>query len=325
MILSLLTAILWGLLPVALKALLSGVDPYTITWFRFLVAAIILVMVVGRRRGYAVLRRVGWSGRALTLIAIAGLCGNYIVYLLGLDFITPSAAQVVIQLAPVFLLCGGIMVFGERFRVVQWIGVAILIAGLLLFFNRRLEQIFEGLGTETSGVLLIIVSGLAWAIYALAQKQLLREMPSSTILLLICVAGAIFFFFPARPEQLQHLDHTQWLLLAFCALNTVFAYGCFSEALNHLEASRVSVVLAVTPLVTVLVMTHGAALFPTIITSETLSSSSVAGAVLVVVGSAMSAVNRSGMNRRAKGNVVSHRPPVNRMEAERIPPHGETN
>jgi len=37
--LSLTTAILWGVLPIALKGLLQYMDVNTITWFRFLIAA----------------------------------------------------------------------------------------------------------------------------------------------------------------------------------------------------------------------------------------------------------------------------------------------
>ena len=36
--LALITAFFWGLLPILLKGLLANTDPYTITWYRFLVA-----------------------------------------------------------------------------------------------------------------------------------------------------------------------------------------------------------------------------------------------------------------------------------------------
>jgi drug/metabolite transporter (DMT)-like permease len=267
-------------------------DAYSITWYRFLVAAVVLGLVVKRQGGYGQIRGVSRGGWVLVLITIAGLCGNYIIYLLGLDRITPSAAQVVIQLAPVFLLLGGMVIFGERFQLIQWIGVAVLGAGLMLFFGGKLGQLFDGMGTETAGVLLIIGSGLAWAIYALAQKQLLRELPSTSIMLLIYAAGAILFFPHAVPSLVLDFGGLQYSLLVFCALNTVFAYGCFSEALNHLEASRVGVILAITPLVTVMATLLGAPLFPALFFNDHLSLLSIAGALLVVAGSALSSLSR---------------------------------
>ena len=35
---ALLTALMWGALPVILKVLLSDIDPYTLTWCRFALA-----------------------------------------------------------------------------------------------------------------------------------------------------------------------------------------------------------------------------------------------------------------------------------------------
>ena len=141
--LSLATALLWGILPIALKLLLDEMekahpDVYSITWFRFLTAALILGAFQARRRQLPGLAQIARGGWLLTGIAILGLAGNYLFYLLGLNFITPGAAQIVIQLAPMLLLLGGLLVFRERFAASQWLGFCVLLAGILLFFNHRL-------------------------------------------------------------------------------------------------------------------------------------------------------------------------------------------
>ena len=71
-------------------------------------------------------------------------------------------------------------------------------------------------------------------------------------------------------------------MLVFCALNSLIAYGCFVEALEHWEASRISAVLATTPLITVGAITVGAPIFPEVIAPDPLNMLSVAGALLVV-------------------------------------------
>ena len=57
-----------------------------------------------------------FRGRVLPILLAAaiGLCANYGLFLYGLDFIPPSTAVVVIQLAPLFMLFGGVLVFKER-------------------------------------------------------------------------------------------------------------------------------------------------------------------------------------------------------------------
>ena len=44
-----ITTLAWGLLPIALKAMLAYMDPYTITWYRFFVSALLLLAFLGWR------------------------------------------------------------------------------------------------------------------------------------------------------------------------------------------------------------------------------------------------------------------------------------
>lgn len=290
--LAFLATLLWGLLPIALKDVVAAMDAYTITWYRFLVAAGILAAVaVGKGRGGELFRLRGAS-KLLLILAAVGLTANYVVYLLGLEYLSPSASQVIIQMAPMFLLLGSFLFFKERFRFVQWTGFLLLTAGLVLFFNQRYGAFIEGERDLLLGVLLILAAGVLWAVYALSQKQLLKEFSSSHILFLIYLAG-VFVYLPfIRPGDIGKLDTAQVLLLAFCALNTLFAYGSFAEALNHLEASRISVVLSVAPLITIGAMALAAGIFPGRVLPENLNALSLIGAALVVGGSMMGALGK---------------------------------
>jgi len=286
------TAVLWGILPIALKVVLDTMDGYTITWYRLLVSGLLLFPIVAAGGNLPKLKKLQGKAWLLIFVCVLGLCGNYILYILGLDRLTPSTAVVMIQLAPIFLLVGGLMIFRERFSGRQYFGFVLLIIGLALFFNRNLEELFFGFGDYTIGILLILLSAIIWASYALAQKQLLKNFPSETIMLIIYIGG-IFLFLPfAHPARIFDLDGVELGLLAFCALNTLFAYGCFSEALDHLEASRVSAVLAVIPLVTIVGMKILEVAFPGFIKPESLNFLSVFGALLVVAGSMLTALGQ---------------------------------
>ena len=46
LILASITLLLWGALPVVLKLLLRSLDPFTITWYRFLLAGGMLIPVI---------------------------------------------------------------------------------------------------------------------------------------------------------------------------------------------------------------------------------------------------------------------------------------
>lgn len=284
------TAVLWGLLPVALKYVLTGMDAYSITWWRFAVSLLGLGVFLFWRRQLPSMRKMARAAFVLLAIALVTLVGNYVLYLIALDHTTPSVAQVVIQLAPLLLLLGGVFVFRERFDPRQWIGFAVLVAGLLLFFNERLPLLLrptEGLGL---GVILMVAAAVAWAIYGLAQKQLLVHFTARQVLWMLYVGATVLLLPMARPATILELDGLQLGMLAFCCANTLVAYGAFGEALHHWDVSRVSAVLSIAPLVTIGTMwvleRSGIAL----VAPEGLNALAIVGALAVVAGSIVAAL-----------------------------------
>lgn len=288
--LAFLTMLLWGALPIALEGVLRSLDAATITWARFVVSALVLAALLGFRRRLPPLRglrRLDWG---LLAVATVFLAANYLAYLVALDWTSPANAQVMIQLAPLLLALGGIVVFGERFTRLQWIGVAILTTGLAVFFAGQLRALVTDLERHLLGDAVMVLAALTWAIYGLAQKQLLRVLSSQGIMLCIYVGCAGLFALLAEPRSLLELDALGVGLLAFAALNTIFAYGAFSEALAHWEASRVSAVLALTPLATLAFSELVELGWPAFLGAPELSLAALAGACLVVVGSLTTAL-----------------------------------
>ncbi len=292
LLLTLITAFCWGLLPIALKGLLSEMDAVTVTWYRFASAAVLIALYLLWKRRVPTLRKLRGLTLLLMVIAILGLCGNYVSYLLGLDHITPSSAQVIIQLAPMFMLLGGLVFFREQFTGRQWLGFASFVTGLVLFFNQRFGEILGGLGNYSIGLLWMLVAAVIWAAYALAQKQLLKDYASDQIMLMIYMVCVPILLPWSAPGDVTGLSALGWGLLAFSCLNTLVAYSCFAEALAHWEASRVSAVLAITPLLTIAFMFITNSLFPGYSPLEPMNALSILGATMVVVGSIMTALPR---------------------------------
>ena len=282
--LALLTAACWSTLPVALKLTLEQVDAITLTWFRFLVAALALGAWQAFR-GEALGPYRALSGRHRAMLAVAGLMllGNYVFYLLGVQLTTPANAQLLIQLAPLLMALGGVFVFRERVAAAQWAGFALIATGLLLFFDEQRGGRGEGYAL---GAGLVVLAAVVWAVYALLQKQLLLRLTSMQILAAIYLLAALLLWPFARPSTLLQLDALHAALLGYCALNTVVAYGAFAEALAHWEASRVSAILATTPILCVGAVAATHALWPALIAPERLGLLGWSGALLVLAGSA---------------------------------------
>jgi drug/metabolite transporter (DMT)-like permease len=290
--LSLLTVLLWGVLPISLSITLQKLDVYTLTWFRFLVSFCLLAIYLKWRGNLPTVSQLGSTSPKLVAIATIFLAMNYILYVKGLAITTPTNAQVLIQLAPILMGFGGLVIFKERYILFQWIGIGILTIGFILFFNEQLSNLITVQSTYLFGSGLIVLAAITWSIYALAQKQLLQSLSSAHIMLIIYGGCALIFTFFATPSKIFTLNLLQSGMLIFCALNTLIAYGAFAEALEHWQASRVSAVLSITPIVTLLSSYFVSEISQNLIVAEHFTLLGIVGAILVVCGSTAIALGK---------------------------------
>lgn len=291
--LAVVTAAAWGLLPIALAITLSVLDAYTLTCFRFVTAALALGVILAAMGRLPALRAIDRRGWTILLIALAGLVGNFVLYVTALAHASPTINQVVTQLSPILLMLGGIALFHERFSARQWVGFGLLLVGLPLFFNRRLPELVNfrsGLGL---GVALLVTASIVWSVYGLAQKILLRRLQAQQVLLLLYAGSALVLMPLSHPAGILKLNTLQAWMLVFCCANTVVAYGAFAEALRHWEASRVGATLTLTPLFTMAAMWILERTAPGIVKPEQLNLLSLAGALIVVGGSMLCALGNA--------------------------------
>lgn len=281
---------MWGMLPVALKELLSGMDATTIVWYRFLVAGLVLFIWLACTRALPAVMQKSIQIRYFLLVAAAGLCCNYFLFSYSLNFVNGETAEAVIQLTTLFLILGGVVIYKEDFFLWQKLGTGLIVIGLLLFFNDRMTEFSSFDNRESIGVMILVFAAITWTAYALLQKQLLVSFSSVQILFLIYVFSVLVLLPFINPASLFQLTQFQFFLLLFCCVNTLIAYGCFAEALNCWGASKVSAVLALAPLFTIGSLKLVVLFVPDYPFSDRLSMLSIVGALLLVVGSVLIAV-----------------------------------
>jgi len=298
LLLALGTATMWGTLPVALHQVAPTIGPATSTFFRFFIAALVLTPYLVLTRQINNQHKLK-SAKLLALTLTAGLLltGNYGFYILGLERTSAEATQVLIQLAPMLLLLAGLGLFKETFSRSQWLGFFGFALGLLLFFERQASQLLIDFGDYGLGLIFIIMSAIFWTGYAIIQKFLLNDFQSSETMLILYWIGSLVFLPLSDFSTLNQLSPVQWAALIFCGLNTLIAYGCFAEAMMHLEASRVSAIIAIAPLFTIAI----AQLIPiSDMPVEPLTGLSIIGAILVVSGSITTATAKKSQPNNQK-------------------------
>jgi drug/metabolite transporter (DMT)-like permease len=290
--LSLTAMTFWGVLPLGLKLAVQRLDVLTVTWLRFALAFTLLLPYLILRHQVPSFAQFRQNTPWLLLTAILGLALNYGLFLQGLALTTASNAEVLIQLAPALLGLGGLVLFGERYTRRQWIGFSVLCLGLTLFFHDQIQALLTQIHQYFIGSLMIVLAAVVWVVYAFAQKYLLRQFASAQLMVLL-YGGCLLTFTPfATMGELRSLGLWDWGIVAFCGLNTLIAYGAFGEAMMHWEASRISAVVSVAPLVTLGCVQGFSALWPQWVRPEPLTILGWTGAIAVVLGSWLIALGK---------------------------------
>ncbi len=151
-ILALTTAMCWGALPIAMKQVLEVMAPPTVVFYRFLMASIglgAILAIKGKLPPMRIFRKPRWL--VLLAIATGGLFGNFILFSSSLQYLSPTASQVIGQLSPVGMMVASVVILKERMRGTQVVGALMLLSGLVMFFNTSLIEIFTRLTDYTWG------------------------------------------------------------------------------------------------------------------------------------------------------------------------------
>jgi len=247
-----ITTTMWGFQPVFMKLATGLIDPATIAWFRFLLAFSILTIYYSVKKPSYL--KIFKRPPLILLVAAVGLAINYITFLWGIKFTSPNIAVLVIQLGPISLGMVGFFFFKEKISYRQASGFMIAGAGLFLFYLENLSQRSGDTGLYSLGVLLVAISAMAWMVFAVFQKMLTKSHPTGQLNLVIFGLPVLLLAPFIHPDNFIGLSSLGWFLLIFLGLNTLIAYGFLALALKYTEASKISVIITINPIITFIAM-----------------------------------------------------------------------
>jgi RarD protein len=292
---AIITSILWGFLPIFLKVSLTDLDPISIVWFRFSFAFLILFLYyfITDRKQLAIIKR----PPPILLIAAVALGINYLGFMQGINYTSPSNAQITMQTAPILLALVGIFFFKEKVNYKQLIGFAIAALGLFLFYRNQLQTFIHDTEAFNMGFFWIELGAVMWVLYASLQKKLVQKHPAQLLNMVLYGIPALFYAPFVTFDSFLQLNFTSWLIVTFLGLNTLIAYGCLALAFKYTEAYKVSIIVAVNPIITLVSMAVLSTMNVKWIATDSLSIYSMIGASLVI-GGAITAVFFSRKNKK---------------------------
>jgi drug/metabolite transporter (DMT)-like permease len=250
-LLILLAIIFWGTSFVATKTVLQEIKPVTIIILRLVFASVLLTIIaLSTKRKFSINPKShGWIF-ILALVAVFHLW----IQVTGLQYTTASNTGWIIGTAPVFMAILGFTLYKEKITLLQFAGILVAIAGLLLLIGKG-DITNIGL-IENRGDLLVLGSAFTWGVYSMVNKKIsLSYSPLMTILYLFLMMAVIIIPFNLDSETINsiiNLSLISWMWILFLGFFcSGVAYVIWAQALRDMESAKVGAFLYFEPLVTV--------------------------------------------------------------------------
>ena len=250
LILPTLFILMWSSGYIAGAIALRYATPLTMTTLRFIVAAILLLLI-------ALATKAPWpkSRSEVFHILIVGLLIQSVQFgglYLGIKQGVPSAiSALIVGMMPILTAIGAKIILGERINWRQWVGLILGLLGVTLVLSNRLLKVHGG---DLTGIFFVVLALLGITSGALYQKRFCSSMDLRTGNFLQLSLAAIVMSVLATTLEPVRIDWTGGYfavaLLWMSIINSIGAISVMYVLLRRGEASRVASLFYLIPPVT---------------------------------------------------------------------------
>ena len=239
---TILAGVLWGTSFPIIKVGLATIDSFAFVFWRFLFASVSLLVVM------QLLGKLKFKIMDKKLLVFLGISNGtgYLLQYVGMNYTTAAKAALFINLSAMWVALLSPKLLGESFSRKKIAGVLFGLTGII-FVSTNLN--FLGLsGGQLAGDVMLLVSGVAWALFMIYNKKLVTGSTSEVfqsmtwVLVLTMLSIAPFTVFAGT--RLFDLSVMAWAAIAYTAIVCwVIPYYLWLEGLKHLSAFTSSVLL----------------------------------------------------------------------------------
>jgi drug/metabolite transporter (DMT)-like permease len=269
---------MWGLIPVAMRYLVTEFSPETAMVLRLYPAGLLAIVVVL----FMGVGKIAW--RDWGRIAVASLAGNLgyqILAAYGMESVPASWTGLIFGLEPVFIALFAVLLAGDR--LTPWLIGGIFVAMLGTAALMLGSSLAPSGGVSLFGLMLVTLSTMGWGIYTVVIRPVAKKygaVPVACLAMAISALPMPFFAGVDFPETLRSMDATAWSAVGFVVVfGTFLATSAWNYALGHMESSIAGVFLYVQPVV--------AAAGGILLLGESLTWPLVLGGGLIIAGVAI--------------------------------------
>lgn len=257
---------------------LADLPALTISWARVFIALLAMAPLGAYQMWRAMpILKAQWPsllGLALTGVAFF----NALIYA-ALKTTSSTNVAILESTIPVVTLLFGFVLFGERYRKIQWLGVALSLAGAITVITQGDSGLAGGV---TLGDAIMLIAVLTWVGYSLLVKEHMAKFPRYGGLLAMLIIANLALAPLALLEwawrgSIPRIDTDQALGLVYLGLfPSVIALLLYNSAIADVGPTQAAVFLNLLPVFTML----GAWL----LIGETVTGVQVLGSLVVIGG-----------------------------------------
>lgn len=249
-----LTAIFWGGTFVAGRIIAQEAAPFSAAFLRFLVASAILAAFVVRKH-----RSIPLPARkqlfSVLLLGLTGVFAYNYCFFSGLKMIPANRASLIIATNPAFIALVSTLVYGERLRLGNGMGILASVCGAALVVSRGDPALLAS--SFGRGELFILGCVASWVTYSLIGKSVMRDLTPLLAVTYACVLGMAALLIPALSEGLAtsvlHYSGAVWGSIFYLGLfGSAIGFIWYYEGVQAIGPSRAGVFINLVPLSSIL-------------------------------------------------------------------------
>lgn len=257
---------------------LREVPPFALVTLRLWIATALLMTIYAVRRGnlFRALAPRDWL--VFTGLGFLGVTMNQGGFTVGMNYTTAGHASLIIGMSPLVVLVLAVLMKMERLTPWKWAGMALSFAGVGILAS---EHGFGSDGPTLLGDAIILGGSLGFSLYTVLGKRVADRYDTLTLNTGSYLAGTLIAT-PICGWQLFRMDWSRVGLQGWSGafylgvMGSVTAYMIFYYALTKMEASRVSVLGYLQPVL--------GTLLAVVFIGEHVTSYLLAGGALILLG-----------------------------------------
>jgi drug/metabolite transporter (DMT)-like permease len=243
--------LIWGIIPVFLKKLLSVLTPLELTFTRFFSAgALYLAFVLVKKRA-ELSKMLREDIRLAALVTLFGPVTAMLFHNLAIVHVTVATAAVFVAIEPVIVYIIAAAAGQEKWMAGRMVSILISMTGVAMVILSG-----EKWGASYwTGLAFAALTPVIWAVNVILSKEIVKRHSPVVIMSVpffvgsVCLAPGLSKHYL---DALADMGPGLWLAMGFCVIpGMIYGFTMWYWCLRHMKPSAISVSLYVMPVVTV--------------------------------------------------------------------------